>query len=135
MHAQVYKKAAEIQAAISEGATSFLFTEYKYLAYFVAGFSVVIFILLFSERPEHANENVTFFQRFSYTVDSNWLPRELRNAGEVVRRKPTLFNGESRPRSACRASPLLFFVRSRGRETTLRICSRRLPALRAARYP
>nr|CAB3472862.1 unnamed protein product [Digitaria exilis] len=39
-------RCAEIQSAISVGANSFLFTEYKYLAAFTATFAVVIFLLL-----------------------------------------------------------------------------------------
>ena len=34
-HAQIMQKAAEIQEAISEGAVSFLMTEYKYMAVFM----------------------------------------------------------------------------------------------------
>ncbi|VAH02747.1 unnamed protein product [Triticum turgidum subsp. durum] len=54
---QVEARCAEIQHAISIGATSFLFTEYRYLAVFMAGFAVVIFMFLgsaqrFSTRPE-----------------------------------------------------------------------------------
>jgi inorganic pyrophosphatase len=45
----IMQKAAEIQEAISEGAVSFLMTEYKYMAIFMVGFSVVIFVLLGSE--------------------------------------------------------------------------------------
>ncbi len=32
---QIVQKAADLQAAISEGATSFLFTEYKYMGVFM----------------------------------------------------------------------------------------------------
>ena len=46
---QIEEKAADLQAAISEGANSFLFTEYKYVSVFMALFSVVIFVLLSSE--------------------------------------------------------------------------------------
>ncbi|XP_048569959.1 pyrophosphate-energized vacuolar membrane proton pump-like [Triticum urartu] len=54
---QVEARCAEIQHAISIGATSFLFTEYRYLGVFMAGFAVVIFMFLgsaqrFSTRPE-----------------------------------------------------------------------------------
>ncbi|KAL6897948.1 hypothetical protein ACP4OV_006907 [Aristida adscensionis] len=47
----------EIQRAISVGATSFLLTEYRYLAAFMAAFAAVIFVFLgsvrrFSARPE-----------------------------------------------------------------------------------
>lgn len=53
----VEARCAEIQHAISIGATSFLFTEYKYLAVFMVGFAAVIFLFLgsvrrFSTRPE-----------------------------------------------------------------------------------
>ena len=52
----VEARCAEIQRAISVGATSFLLTEYKYLAVFTAAFAVVIFVFLgsaqrFSARP------------------------------------------------------------------------------------
>ncbi|KAL2629618.1 hypothetical protein R1flu_014304 [Riccia fluitans] len=42
----VMKKVATIQEAISEGAESFLTTEYKYLAVFMSAFSVIIFLFL-----------------------------------------------------------------------------------------
>lgn len=47
---EVMQKAAEIQEAISEGAVSFLMTEYKYMAVFMVVFSGVIFVLLGSEN-------------------------------------------------------------------------------------
>ncbi|KAK9833763.1 hypothetical protein WJX74_005205 [Apatococcus lobatus] len=46
---EVVQKAADLQDAIAEGANSFLFTEYKYMAVFMVGFSAVIFVLLSSE--------------------------------------------------------------------------------------
>ncbi|CAB4288699.1 unnamed protein product [Prunus armeniaca] len=42
----VVLKCAEIQNAISEGATSFLFTEYKYVGGFMVAFAVLIFVFL-----------------------------------------------------------------------------------------
>ena len=53
----VEARCAEIQQAISVGATSFLLTEYKYLAVFMVAFAAVIFLFLgsarrFSARPE-----------------------------------------------------------------------------------
>ncbi|CAK0782826.1 Pyrophosphate-energized vacuolar membrane proton pump 1 [Coccomyxa viridis] len=45
----IVQKAADLQEAISEGATSFLLTEYKYMGIFMAGFSVFIFVLLSSQ--------------------------------------------------------------------------------------
>ncbi|XP_039803283.1 pyrophosphate-energized vacuolar membrane proton pump 1-like isoform X2 [Panicum virgatum] len=53
----VEARCAEIQQAISIGAMSFLLTEYKYLAVFMAAFAAVIFLFLgsarrFSARPE-----------------------------------------------------------------------------------
>ncbi|AQK84104.1 Pyrophosphate-energized vacuolar membrane proton pump 1 [Zea mays] len=42
----VVVKCAEIQTAISEGATSFLFTEYQYVGIFMSIFAVVIFLFL-----------------------------------------------------------------------------------------
>ncbi|WOL03267.1 hypothetical protein Cni_G11987 [Canna indica] len=44
--ASVISKCAEIQNAISVGATSFLFTEYKYLGIFMVFFGFVIFLFL-----------------------------------------------------------------------------------------
>jgi inorganic pyrophosphatase len=46
--AEVVAKCAEIQAAISEGAESFLVTEYQYLLIFMGIFSVIIFVFLSS---------------------------------------------------------------------------------------
>jgi inorganic pyrophosphatase len=46
---EIEEKAADLQQAISEGANSFLFTEYKYVSIFMACFSVLIFILLSSQ--------------------------------------------------------------------------------------
>ncbi|KAL2936205.1 Pyrophosphate-energized vacuolar membrane proton pump 1 [Bienertia sinuspersici] len=42
----VVAKCAEIQNAISEGATSFLFTEYQYVGVFMVAFAVLIFLFL-----------------------------------------------------------------------------------------
>ncbi|XP_050374962.1 pyrophosphate-energized vacuolar membrane proton pump-like [Argentina anserina] len=42
----VVQKCAEIQNAISEGATSFLFTEYKYVGAFMVAFAILIFVFL-----------------------------------------------------------------------------------------
>ncbi|CAI6011729.1 unnamed protein product [Closterium sp. NIES-65] len=42
----VIQQVADIQSAISMGAESFLTTEYKYLAVFMSGFSVIIFLFL-----------------------------------------------------------------------------------------
>lgn len=49
---EVVQKAADIQDAISEGANSFLFTEYKYLGVFMVIMAVLIFALLGSVTPE-----------------------------------------------------------------------------------
>eukprot|EP00775_Hariotina_reticulata_P003821 gene3821-4079_t len=49
---QVVQKAADIQEAISEGANSFLFTEYKYLGVFMVIMALLIFALLGSVTPE-----------------------------------------------------------------------------------
>ncbi|KAF3664942.1 Pyrophosphate-energized vacuolar membrane proton pump 1 [Capsicum annuum] len=46
----VVAKCAEIQKAISEGATSFLFTEYKYLGIFMVVFGAIIFLFLGSVK-------------------------------------------------------------------------------------
>ncbi|XP_068341656.1 pyrophosphate-energized vacuolar membrane proton pump 1-like [Pyrus communis] len=55
-------KCAEIQHAISIGATSFLFTQYKYLSIFVGVFSAIIFLFLgsvkgFSTKSEPCTYN------------------------------------------------------------------------------
>ncbi|MFQ6668666.1 hypothetical protein Gotur_034227 [Gossypium turneri] len=42
----VVLKCAEIQSAISEGATSFLFTEYQYVGIFMVAFAILIFVFL-----------------------------------------------------------------------------------------
>ncbi|XP_028776411.1 pyrophosphate-energized vacuolar membrane proton pump [Neltuma alba] len=42
----VVVKCADIQSAISEGATSFLFTEYQYVGIFMAAFAILIFLFL-----------------------------------------------------------------------------------------
>ncbi|CAA7409843.1 unnamed protein product [Spirodela intermedia] len=42
----VVLKCAEIQSAISEGATSFLFTEYQYVGVFMVAFAVLVFLFL-----------------------------------------------------------------------------------------
>ncbi|KAJ0091584.1 hypothetical protein Patl1_13926 [Pistacia atlantica] len=42
----VVLKCAEIQSAISEGATSFLFTEYQYVGVFMVVFAILIFVFL-----------------------------------------------------------------------------------------
>ncbi|KAL4277995.1 hypothetical protein GQ457_03G045650 [Hibiscus cannabinus] len=42
----VVMKCAEIQNAISEGATSFLFTEYQYVGIFMVAFAILIFVFL-----------------------------------------------------------------------------------------
>uniref|UniRef100_A0A7S2QSI6 H(+)-exporting diphosphatase n=1 Tax=Chlamydomonas chlamydogama TaxID=225041 RepID=A0A7S2QSI6_9CHLO len=49
---EVVAKAADIQGAISEGASSFLFTEYRYLGIFMVIMSVLIFSLLSIVTPE-----------------------------------------------------------------------------------
>lgn len=46
----VLNKCADIQAHISEGATSFLFTVYKYMGVFMLMMSIVVFVLLGSEN-------------------------------------------------------------------------------------
>lgn len=53
---EVISKAAEIQEAISEGANSFLFTEYKYMGVFMVIMSVVICTLLSIVKPEDGRE-------------------------------------------------------------------------------
>ncbi|RZC80834.1 hypothetical protein C5167_043409 [Papaver somniferum] len=56
-------KCAEIQNAISEGATSFLYTEYQYVGIFMVGFAVLIFLFLgsvegFSTKLQPCTYNV-----------------------------------------------------------------------------
>ncbi|KAL9255438.1 Pyrophosphate-energized vacuolar membrane proton pump-like protein, partial [Drosera capensis] len=58
----VVAKCAEIQNAISVGATSFLFTEYKYLGIFMGAFAVLMFLFLgsvngFSTKSEQCTYN------------------------------------------------------------------------------
>lgn len=47
---EIVKQVAEIQEAISVGATSFLSTAYKYMSVFMAVFAVIIFLLLSAEK-------------------------------------------------------------------------------------
>lgn len=47
---EVLQKCADIQDHISEGATSFLITEYKYMGIFMVMMSIIIFLLLGSEH-------------------------------------------------------------------------------------
>ncbi|XP_072954637.1 pyrophosphate-energized vacuolar membrane proton pump-like isoform X1 [Typha angustifolia] len=61
-HGAEAAKCAEIQNAISIGASSFLFTEYKYLAIFMLVFGIIIFLFLgsvkkFSSKSETCNYN------------------------------------------------------------------------------
>ncbi|RZC51066.1 hypothetical protein C5167_019492 [Papaver somniferum] len=56
-------KCAEIQNAISEGATSFLFTEYQYVGVFMVAFAILIFLFLgsvegFSTKLQPCTYNV-----------------------------------------------------------------------------
>ena len=55
---QVLAKAAEIQEAISEGANSFLMTEYRYMGVFCVIMSVFIFSLLSSIQPQVGGQAV-----------------------------------------------------------------------------
>ncbi|KAA8535180.1 hypothetical protein F0562_030183 [Nyssa sinensis] len=60
----VVQKCAEIQNAISEGATSFLFTEYQYVGVFMVAFAILIFLFLgsvegFSTRSQPCNYDST----------------------------------------------------------------------------
>jgi inorganic pyrophosphatase len=59
LNLQVLAKASEIQEAISEGANSFLYTEYRYMGVFCVIMSVCIFSLLSSIQPE-ASEPLSF---------------------------------------------------------------------------
>uniref|UniRef100_A0A9I9CIN3 H(+)-exporting diphosphatase n=1 Tax=Cucumis melo TaxID=3656 RepID=A0A9I9CIN3_CUCME len=59
---EVVAKCAEIQKAISVGATSFLFTQYKYLVVFMGAFGAIIFLFLgsvksFSTKSEPCTYN------------------------------------------------------------------------------
>ncbi|GMP34570.1 hypothetical protein CsSME_00007387 [Camellia sinensis var. sinensis] len=58
----VVAKCAEIQNAISEGATSFLFTEYQYVGIFMVAFAILIFLFLgsvegFSTKSQRCTYN------------------------------------------------------------------------------
>ncbi|KAI7754156.1 hypothetical protein M8C21_005102, partial [Ambrosia artemisiifolia] len=60
----VVVKCAEIQNAISEGATSFLFTEYQYVGIFMVVFAILIFLFLgsvkgFSTKSQKCTYDVT----------------------------------------------------------------------------
>ncbi|CAI9293403.1 unnamed protein product [Lactuca saligna] len=60
----VVQKCAEIQNAISEGATSFLLTEYKYVGIFMVVFAFIIFLFLgsvdgFSTSSQPCTYNIT----------------------------------------------------------------------------
>mmetsp|Transcript_7344 Transcript_7344/g.25273 ORF Transcript_7344/g.25273 Transcript_7344/m.25273 type:complete len:774 (-) Transcript_7344:683-3004(-) len=61
----VAAKVADIQDAITDGATGFLATEYKYIFYFMAAFSAVIFVLLGSQDGF----------KTSYTTDVDGRPK------------------------------------------------------------
>ncbi|KAL1128233.1 hypothetical protein V6Z11_A13G234600 [Gossypium hirsutum] len=57
----VVLKCAEIQSAISEGATSFLFTEYQYVGIFMVAFAILIFLFLGSvERFSSKSQPCTY---------------------------------------------------------------------------
>ncbi|URE13982.1 Inorganic H+ pyrophosphatase [Musa troglodytarum] len=71
----VVVKCAEIQSAISEGATSFLFTEYKYVGIFMVAFAVLIFLFLGSVEGFS-----TKAQPCTYSKDKYCKPA-LANAG------------------------------------------------------
>ena len=60
---QVLAKAAEIQEAISEGANSFLMTEYRYMGVFCVIMSVFIFSLLSSIQPQVGGQAVQQVRR------------------------------------------------------------------------
>ena len=46
---EIEEKVADLQVAITEGATSFLLTEYKYVSLFMGVFSIFVFVLLSSQ--------------------------------------------------------------------------------------
>uniref|UniRef100_A0A804IEE2 H(+)-exporting diphosphatase n=1 Tax=Musa acuminata subsp. malaccensis TaxID=214687 RepID=A0A804IEE2_MUSAM len=71
----VVVKCAEIQSAISEGATSFLFTEYQYVGIFMVAFAVLIFLFLGSVEGFS-----TKAQPCTYSKDKYCKPA-LANAG------------------------------------------------------
>ncbi|CAL9173835.1 unnamed protein product [Musa hybrid cultivar] len=71
----VVVKCAEIQSAISEGATSFLFTEYQYIGIFMVAFAVLIFLFLGSVEGFS-----TKAQPCTYSKDKYCKPA-LANAG------------------------------------------------------
>ncbi|KAI7756130.1 hypothetical protein M8C21_013440, partial [Ambrosia artemisiifolia] len=65
----VVKKCADIQNAISEGATSFLFTEYQYVGIFMIAFAVLIFVFLGS-----VNGFSTSYQQCTYDTTKMCKP-------------------------------------------------------------
>lgn len=60
---QAVMKCAEIQNAISEGATSFLFTEYKYLGVFTVCFGAIIFLFLGSVENFSTKSQACTYQK------------------------------------------------------------------------
>lgn len=62
----VVAKCAEIQTAISEGATSFLFTEYKFAGLFMSGFAVLIFLFLGSVEGFSTKEQPCTYGKDTY---------------------------------------------------------------------
>ncbi|CAF2085411.1 unnamed protein product [Brassica napus] len=87
----VVAKCAEIQTAISEGATSFLFTEYKYVGVFMVLFAAIIFLFLgsvqgFSTKSQPCTYDKTrtckpalataVFSTISFVLSPLWLSRD-----------------------------------------------------------
>ncbi|KAG0479998.1 hypothetical protein HPP92_010856 [Vanilla planifolia] len=56
-------KCAEIQSAISEGATSFLFTEYQYVGIFMVAFAILIFLFLGSVEGFSTKEQTCTYSK------------------------------------------------------------------------
>ena len=51
---EVEQKCREIQESISDGANSFLYTEYQYMVYFMAIFGLIVFVSLSSASSKEA---------------------------------------------------------------------------------
>ncbi|XP_044471381.1 pyrophosphate-energized vacuolar membrane proton pump [Mangifera indica] len=60
----VVLKCAEIQSAISEGASSFLFTEYQYVGVFMVVFAILIFVFLGSVEGFSTKSQPCTYDRF-----------------------------------------------------------------------
>eukprot|EP00854_Cymbomonas_tetramitiformis_P019779 gene19779-23655_t len=77
------KRCADIQAAITEGSTSFLFTEYYYIGWFIFFFSFILYFLLASSDDEW-NSDWSTYDVVSDYPNAYWSGREKAPAGRVA---------------------------------------------------